>query len=78
MFAPGASITSAGIGSDTASDTKSGSLMSSPCVAGVAALHLSGAPTSTPAKVASEIVNTASPGKLVDLVGSPNDSWSLA
>ncbi len=51
LFAPGANITSAWFTSNTATNTISGTSMSSPLTAGVAALYLSANPTKTPAEV---------------------------
>jgi subtilisin family serine protease len=53
LFAPGASITSAWIGGNTATRTISGTSMASPHVAGVAALHLQ----SNPGHSASQVNN---------------------
>jgi len=55
LFAPGSSITSAWIGSNTAINTISGTSMASPHVTGVAALYLQAHPTASPATVASAI-----------------------
>ncbi len=47
--------------------------MATPHVAGVAALFLQGAPGSTPAQVASQLVTTATPGVVKNPgTGSPN------
>lgn len=66
LFAPGSSITSAWIGSNTATATISGTSMASPHVAGVAALYLQGAPSASPATVASALVS----GATTNVVGS--------
>jgi subtilisin family serine protease len=50
-FAPGQDITSAWIGSDTATRTINGTSMASPHTAGVAALYLEGHPSASPADV---------------------------
>ena len=50
-YAPGVSIVSAGIGSDTEIVTMSGTSMSAPHTTGVAALHLESNPAATPAEV---------------------------
>jgi subtilisin family serine protease len=74
LFAPGVNITSAWIGSDTATNTISGTSMASPHVAGVAALYLQYNPSATPASVQSAIVNNASVNKIsgIFIAGTPN------
>jgi subtilisin family serine protease len=73
VFAPGSDITSAWIGSDTATTTISGTSMATPHVAGVAALYLAGSPTAPPAQVAAAIVDGATPGSVADPgTGSPD------
>jgi subtilisin family serine protease len=64
IFAPGSGITSAWKNSNTATKTISGTSMASPHVAGVAALFLSGSPTSTPSQVASALIANASANKV--------------
>lgn len=73
LFAPGSSITSASIGSDTATAIKSGTSMASPHVAGSVALLLEANPTFTPAQVQDSIKARATPGVLSNPgTGSPN------
>jgi subtilisin family serine protease len=73
LFAPGASITSLGISSRTATATMSGTSMAAPHVAGAAALVLEGAPSSTPATVASTLLGAATSGVVTGAgTGSPN------
>jgi subtilisin family serine protease len=74
LFAPGTNITSAWIGPDTATSTRTGTSMASPHVAGVAALYLQANPGAAPATVNSAIVNQASVGKVSDIfvAGTPN------
>ncbi len=57
LFAPGSGITSAWIGSNTATNKISGTSMVAPHVSGVAALLLQTNATATPADIASEIIN---------------------
>lgn len=73
MFAPGGSITSAGIANTSASAVLSGTSMASPHVAGAAALHLANNPSATPAQVATALINASTPDKVTNAgTGSPN------
>jgi hypothetical protein len=64
---------SAWIGSDTATNTISGTSMASPHVAGVAALYLQYHPSVAPRTVANAILNITTNGLLTDIgTGSPN------
>lgn len=73
MFAPGESITSAWIGSTSATNIISGTSMASPHVAGAAALYLATNPTATPSQVASYLAQTATPSRVLAAgAGSPN------
>jgi subtilisin family serine protease len=73
IFAPGSSITSSWSTSDTATNTISGTSMATPHVVGVAALYLQNNPSASPATVASQIINTATTGRLTGIgTGSPN------
>jgi aqualysin 1 len=72
IFAPGSSITSAWIGSTTATNTISGTSMASPHVAGVAAQYLQRNPGSSPATVTNAILGNATTGVVTGTNGSPN------
>ncbi len=73
IWAPGVGITSSWIGSNTATNTISGTSMASPHVAGAAAVFLSGNPTSSPQQVRDALVNAAAVGKVTNPgTGSPN------
>jgi subtilisin family serine protease len=72
LFAPGLDITSAWIGGAGATNTISGTSMASPHVAGAAALYLAQNAGSTPARVGQGLVQSATPGKLSGVAGSPN------
>jgi PKD repeat protein len=73
IFAPGSSIVSAGISSNSSSSTKSGTSMASPHVAGAAALVLSEDNSLTPAQVDSVLDSRATSGVLSSIgSGSPN------
>ena len=72
LFAPGVNIPSAGIASTTEIVLMSGTSMSSPHVAGAAAVLLSERPTWTPAQVARDLVASATVGVIADPAGSPN------
>ena len=72
LFAPGSSIKSAWYTSTTATNTISGTSMSSPHIAGVAALYLAVNPSASPSTVNSAIINAATANKITDVQGSPN------
>ncbi|HEY0602714.1 MAG TPA: S8 family peptidase [Herpetosiphonaceae bacterium] len=73
LYAPGSSITSAWIGSTTATNTISGTSMASPHVAGVAALYLAGNTGASPASVSSWITSNATSGVISgNPSGTPN------
>jgi len=73
IFAPGSSITSDWIGSNTATNTISGTSMATPHVAGVIAIHLSVDSTLNPAATKTWLTTTATPGLVVTPgTGSPN------
>ena len=64
LFAPGVNVLSSWNTSDSATNTISGTSMSSPHVAGAAARVLSGSPGSSPAAVASALTSGATPNKV--------------
>ena len=73
IFAPGSSITSAGIYSNTSVATMSGTSMAAPHVAGNVALLLQSQPTLTPSQVAQLVKSRATPNKVWSAgTGSPN------
>ncbi|MFC5110461.1 S8 family peptidase [Kibdelosporangium philippinense] len=73
LFAPGQSIVSSWIGSNTATNNISGTSMATPHVAGAAALYLSTAPTATPAQVQSTLISRSTPNVITNAgTGSPN------
>jgi subtilisin family serine protease len=67
LFAPGSSITSAWNSSNTATNTISGTSMSSPHVAGAAALFLETNPGASPSQVEQAIESNATPNKITGL-----------
>lgn len=73
LFAPGVAITSAGIGSDTASVVMSGTSMASPHVAGAAAVLLGRHPDASPAMVAAMLGTAASTGQVTRRMASSPD-----
>jgi subtilisin family serine protease len=73
IFAPGSSITSAWISSNTATNTISGTSMATPHVVGVAALYLANNPTASPAAVRDALVSNGTLNKVTGAgSGSPN------
>ena len=78
IFAPGSDITSGWNTSDTATYTGSGTSFAAPHVAGAAAVYLTNHPGSSPAAVASALVNGATSNVLTGIgTGSPNKLLKL-
>lgn len=72
IFGPGSSITSAWIGSPSATNTISGTSMASPQVCGTGAKFLSADNSLTVTSLTAKILNDASAGEIADVMGSPN------
>lgn len=72
LFAPGEDITSSWMGSDTATNTISGTSMATPHVTGAAALYLEEHPGASPSSVASALEAAATPDVVSGVNGSPN------
>lgn len=72
IFAPGKDITSAWIGSNSASKTISGTSMASPHVAGAVALLLEQDGKLSPADIEKRLLQASASGKIADRKGSPN------
>jgi subtilisin family serine protease len=72
LFAPGEGVSSAGISSNTASTTMSGTSMAAPHVAGAAALILSGNSKASPAQVSASLLGNAAKDRINDTGGAPN------
>ncbi len=73
MNAPGVNITSAWIGSNTATNTISGTSMATPHVVGAAALYLQAYPSATPLQARNALVSNATPNVITSIpAGTPN------
>jgi len=77
LFAPGSSVTSAWIGSNTATNTISGTSMATPHVTGVAALYLAAHPTAAPAEVAAALTGNATPNVVINRAGCRQTCCSI-
>lgn len=72
IFGPGSDITSAWIGSTTATNTISGTSMATPQVCGVAAKYLSVDPSLTTSQVTSKLISDATKNVLTGVDGGVN------
>ncbi|MCW2804973.1 MAG: putative family peptidase [Propionibacteriaceae bacterium] len=72
LFAPGLDVVSAGLDSNTATATMSGTSMATPHVTGAVARFLQSKPTATPAQVNAALAGRATRGVIADPQGSPN------
>lgn len=72
LFAPGSGITSSWIGSNTATNTISGTSMATPHVTGVTALYLQAHPAASVTDVVNAIKANATLNVVIDPKGSPN------
>jgi hypothetical protein len=72
IFAPGFSVKSAGVSSDTSYSIKSGTSMACPHVAGAAALRWAASPSLSATGIATEIISTGTSNVVSDIQGSPN------
>ena len=73
IAAPGVNITSAWIGSNTATNVISGTSMAAPHVVGAAALYLESFPAATPAQVRTALTTNATSGVITAVpAGTPN------
>jgi subtilisin family serine protease len=72
VFGPGSNITSAWIGSPSATNTISGTSMASPHVCGMAAKYLSADTSLTPQQITDKLIADSSPDEITDVQGTPN------
>ncbi len=72
LFAPGVNITSSVASGVNTTAVYSGTSMATPHVAGIAALYLQGAPSATPAQVATALVNATTKNVVGNLSSGPN------
>ncbi|GAA0621328.1 hypothetical protein GCM10009547_25020 [Sporichthya brevicatena] len=72
LFAPGVSVRSAGIGSNSDTAVKDGTSMAAPLVTGVVATFLERYPTASVAKVRAALFDATTKGKLSGIGSSPN------
>lgn len=72
LFAPGVGIPTAGAGSDTATQTVTGTSASTAHATGVSAATLEAMPNLTPGGLKTQILSTATTGQIVNPMGTPN------